>query len=74
MAMFENPADDPQQQWSRFWHSACGFWRGLAAWPMWLLCVSLVALVVLQLYVQFRFNYWNRNFFDALERRDPATQ
>ena len=69
--MFENPADDPQQQWSRFWHSACGFWRGLAAWPMWLLCASLVALVVLQLYVQFRFNYWNRNFFDALERRDP---
>jgi ABC-type uncharacterized transport system fused permease/ATPase subunit len=41
---------------------------------MWLLCVSLVALVVLQLYVQFRFNYWNRNFFDALERRHPATQ
>ena len=38
---------------------------------MWLLCASLVALVVLQLYVQFRFNYWNRNFFDELERRDP---
>jgi hypothetical protein len=27
----------------------------------WLLCVSLVAIVVLQLYVQFRFNYWNRD-------------
>ena len=33
--------------------------------------MSLIALVVLQLYVQFRFNYWNRNFFDALERREP---
>ena len=28
--------------------------------------------MVLQLYVQFRFNYWNRDFFDALERRDPT--
>ena len=71
MAMFENCADDPRQQWSRFWDSASGFWRGLAAWRIWLLCVSLIALVVLQLYVQFRFNYWNRNFFDALERREP---
>nr|WP_035713043.1 MULTISPECIES: SbmA/BacA-like family transporter [unclassified Bradyrhizobium] len=32
----------------------------------------LVIVVVLQLYVQFRFNYWNRDFFDALESRDPA--
>jgi ABC-type uncharacterized transport system fused permease/ATPase subunit len=28
--------------------------------------------VVAQLYVQFRFNYWNRDLFDALERRDPG--
>ncbi len=69
--MFENRANDPHQQWSRFWDSASGFWRGLTAWRVWLLCVSLIALVVLQLYVQFRFNYWNRNFFDALERREP---
>jgi vitamin B12/bleomycin/antimicrobial peptide transport system ATP-binding/permease protein len=71
--MSDNRADDPHQQWSRFWDSASGFWRGLAAWRIWLLCVSLVALVVLQLYVQFRFNYWNRDFFDALERRDPES-
>jgi ABC-type uncharacterized transport system fused permease/ATPase subunit len=38
---------------------------------MWLLCGSLVAVVALQLYVQFRLNYWNRDFFDALESRDP---
>ena len=59
------------QEWFRFWDSASGFWRGLAAWRIWLLCALLIALVVLQLYVQFRFNYWNRNFFDALERREP---
>ncbi len=70
--MSENRADDPHQAWSRFWKDASGFWRGLRAWPFWLLCASLVVVVVLQLYVQFRFNYWNRDFFDALENRNPA--
>ena len=60
------------QEWSRFWASASGFWRGLSAWPIWLLCALLVAVVALQLYVQFRLNYWNRDFFDALEGRSPA--
>jgi vitamin B12/bleomycin/antimicrobial peptide transport system ATP-binding/permease protein len=68
--MSENSADNPHHQWSRFWQSASGFWRGLSAWRVWLLCAALVAVVVLQLYVQFRFNYWNRDFFDALENRD----
>ena len=68
--MSENSADNPHQQWSRFWESASGFWRGPPAWRVWLLCAALIAIVVLQLYVQFRFNYWNRNFFDALEGRD----
>jgi vitamin B12/bleomycin/antimicrobial peptide transport system ATP-binding/permease protein len=70
--MSEISEDDPHQEWSRFWESASGFWRGLPAWRVWLLCASLVAVVVLQLYVQFRFNYWNRDFFDALESRDAA--
>ncbi len=68
--MSENGADNPHQQWSRFWQSASGFWRGPPAWRVWLLCAALIAIVVLQLYVQFRFNYWNRDFFDALEGRD----
>lgn len=59
------------QEWSRFWESAAGFWRGFAAWRVWLLSAAMVGVVALQLYVQFRFNYWNRDFFDALERRDP---
>ena len=70
--MSENREDDPHQEWSRFWASASGFWFGLRAWRIWLLCALLVAVVVLQLYVQFRFNYWNRDFFDALENRSPA--
>ena len=68
--MSETRADDLHQEWSRFWASASGFWRGFAAWRMWLLCILLVGIVAMQLYVQFRFNYWNRDLFDALERRD----
>jgi len=70
--MAEDSKDDGIRETSRFWQTASHFWRGLQAWRVWLLCAFLVLIVVLQLYVQFRFNYWNRNFFDALESRDPA--
>ena len=62
--------DTAQQEWSRFWQCAAGFWRGLSACRVWLLGAALVAIVILQLYVQFRLNYWNRDFFNALESRD----
>lgn len=68
----EDGSDTGDREWSRFWLTARQFWRGLSAWRVWLLCAVLVIIVVLQLYVQFRFNYWNRDFFDALESRDPA--
>jgi vitamin B12/bleomycin/antimicrobial peptide transport system ATP-binding/permease protein len=58
-------------EWSRFWESAFGLWRGWSAWRIWLVCTLLFAVVSLQLYVQFRLNYWNRDFFDALESRNP---
>src|SRR5450631_814959 len=56
----------------RFWQSASGFWRGPSAWRAWLLCVLLIATVLLQLAVQFRINFWNRDFFNAIERKDGA--
>lgn len=70
--MSEQGADDLHEEWSRFWASASGFWRGFASCRIWLLVALLIGIVVAQLYVQFRFNYWNRDFFDALERRDSA--
>nr|WP_311977094.1 SbmA/BacA-like family transporter [Bradyrhizobium diversitatis] len=70
--MIEPAQNGSSRAKSRFWQSASGFWRGASAWRVWMLCVLLVTVVVLQLYVQFRFNYWNRDFFDALESRDPA--
>ena len=57
---------------SRFWSSASGFWKGRSAISAWLLTLSVLAMGVAQLFVQYRLNYWNRDFFDALERRDSA--
>ena len=54
----------------RFWASARGFWGGKSAMVAWPLTVGLVVIAVSQLSVQYRLNYWNRDFFNALARRD----
>lgn len=51
----------------RFWATARGYWRSSGVW---MLLAMLAAGVVLQLLVQYKLNYWNRDFFDALEARD----
>ena len=65
-------APDERQLLSRFWQSASGFWSGRSALRAWLLVVLLVATVLLQLWVQYGLNFWNRDFFDAIGRRDAA--
>jgi ABC-type uncharacterized transport system fused permease/ATPase subunit len=57
---------------ARCWASASGFWQSPAAWQVWLLCLLAIAIVVAQLVSQYRLNYWNRDFFDALEQRNEA--
>jgi len=54
----------------RFWSTASGYWKGKLAISAWLLTLSLLVMGVAQLVVQYRLNYWNRDFFNALERRD----
>src|SRR6266849_689125 len=56
----------------RFWACASGFWERKHARVSWLLTVALVTLALAQIAVQYRLNYWNRDFFNALERRDAA--
>lgn len=70
--MPEESEDDGDLEWARFWQTARYFWLGINAWRVWIMCAFLIGIVVLQLYVQFRMNYWNRDFFDALESRSPA--
>ena len=57
---------------SRFWQSARGFWGGASAGWAWLLTGLLIATVLLQLLTQYWLNYWNRDFFNAVERKDGA--
>ena len=65
-------APDEKQLLARFWQSASGFWRGPGAWRAWLLVAVLIATVLLQLWTQYALNYWNRDFFNAIGRRDAA--
>lgn len=65
-------APDEKLLLSRFWRSASGYWRGPRAWRAWLLVAVLIATVLLQLLTQYALNYWNRDFFNAIERRDAA--
>ena len=59
-----------QSRLARFWSSASGFWRGKSAVVSWPLTIGLLLIGVSQLTVQYRLNYWNRDFFNALARRD----
>lgn len=57
---------------ARFWQTASSFWSGRWARVAWGLTFFLILIVLLQLFVQYQLNYWNRYFFDALARRDAA--
>jgi len=63
---------DQHQLFTRFWRSASQFWRTQKPKVVGL-GVFLIAVVLLQLLVQVLLNVWNRNFFDALERKDGHT-
>ena len=65
-------APDEKRLLARFWQSASGFWLGLSAWRAWTLVTLLIATVLLQLLTQYGLNFWNRDFFNAIGRRDAA--
>lgn len=54
----------------RYWQAASGFWSDTNAWRAWLLGAALTTGVLLMLPLQYRLNYWNRDFFNALGRKD----
>jgi hypothetical protein len=65
-------APDEKRLLARFWQSASGFWRGRSAWRAWLLVTLLIATGLLQLLTQYGLNFWNRDFFNAIGRKDAA--
>src|SRR5918995_862409 len=54
---------------SRFWHSAYKYWNSKLVW---LLAALLIAIIFLQLLVQYWMNFWNRDFFNALEQKNST--
>jgi vitamin B12/bleomycin/antimicrobial peptide transport system ATP-binding/permease protein len=60
-------APDQKLLLCRFWQSASGFWSN---WHIWCVVALLISVVLLQLLVQYSLNFWNRDFFNALERKD----
>ncbi len=65
-------APSEQRLLSRFWQAARGFWSGESARWAWLLTLLLIATVLLQLLTQYSLNFWNRDFFNAIGRKDGA--
>jgi putative ATP-binding cassette transporter len=71
-----DPTPDPALKKAlvrRYWHSAKGFWTGSQKRIAWIMTIALIALVVAQLGIAYRINVWNRDIFDALEKKDSAT-
>jgi len=57
---------------SRFWRTARGFWGRSGDPKAWLLTGALIAILFIQLFVQYRVNVWNRDVFNALEQKDSS--
>jgi putative ATP-binding cassette transporter len=55
---------------ARFWSTASGFWTGEKKFKAWSLSLFLVAVTLSQIGVLYRINFWNRDIFNAVERRD----
>jgi putative ATP-binding cassette transporter len=56
----------------RFARAARGFWSGDQRRIAWLMTTILIVLIVLQIAVSYRINVWNRDIFDALEKKDAS--
>jgi len=56
----------------RFWRCASGFWRGRTALWAWPLSAAMLVVMLLQLLVQYRLNFWSRDLFNAIEGRDET--
>jgi ABC-type uncharacterized transport system fused permease/ATPase subunit len=72
MSHGKDPESHHERPLLRFFTSAAGFWKGRSGRLSWPLSMALIAIALAQLAIQYLLNYWNRDFFNALERRDAA--
>ena len=55
---------------AKFWDAALGFWGRDAGPTAWFLTGGIVAVTLVNVFVQYRINVWYRTMFDALEQKD----
>ena len=66
---------DKQQQRAlirRFWQSGKLFWSGDQKRIAWMMTAAVVVLVMAQIAISYRINVWNREIFDAMEKKNGA--
>ncbi|PZN97811.1 MAG: ABC transporter ATP-binding protein [Hyphomicrobiales bacterium] len=56
----------------QFFKTACQFWTGVTGVRAWIQTAAVLACVGAQISVAVWINNWNRQFFDALETRNPS--
>ena len=56
-----------------FWKSAAGFWGQRGTGLSWILCGTLLLIILLNLATSYGMNVWTRVIFDALQKRDSDT-
>ena len=56
----------------RFWQTAKRFWTDPRSTVAWLLTGGVLAVVLVNLAAAYAMNVWNRNIFDALEKKDAG--
>lgn len=54
---------------ARFWRSASQFWTKQSKKEAWFLTLALLSFILGQIFIQYRLNVWNKNIFDALEKK-----
>lgn len=57
----------------RFWISARGFWSRRGDKLAWVFTLGLLAMIGINVAIQYGVNVWNRGIFDAIEKRDAST-
>jgi len=72
MSQASQPGTNRGSLMLRFLASATGFWKGRSGRLSWPLSIALVAIALAQLAIQYLLNFWNRDFFNALEHRNGA--
>jgi putative ATP-binding cassette transporter len=55
---------------ARYWEAALGFWRTGGGPTAWGLTITVIAIALVNLVIQYRLNVWHRALFDALDKRD----